>query len=204
MSLASRSTLLAGLTLFGLAGITAAQAEPIIVPYVVTLKQVGTDVVATGHGEFSLAGLTQNNTDGPVERIPGVDPSHGTITSVDTDYDFFVSGTNTLTGPSSFGIGGTTFGSSWSGSGAGMESLQLLVPGGYGSGGLLTNSETFADTSFADLGITPGTYFWSWGTAADQTFTLQVGPVTVPEPMTATLFAFGLAGATALRRRKRA
>jgi hypothetical protein len=56
----------------------------------------------------------------------------------------------------------------------------LFVPQGYASGAALSDSMTFNNATFASLGVTPGTYVWTWGTGADQRFTLQIGSVGVP------------------------
>jgi hypothetical protein len=40
---------------------------------------------------------------------------------------------------------------------------------------------TFNNATFVSLGVTPGTYIWTWGTGPNQNFTLQIGPTTVPD-----------------------
>ena len=41
---------------------------------------------------------------------------------------------------------------------------------------------TFNNTTFASLGVTPGTYVWSWGTGLEnQNFTLVIGGAGVPD-----------------------
>jgi hypothetical protein len=47
----------------------------------------------------------------------------------------------------------------------------LFVPTGY-SGTLLSDSATYSGQTFASLGVTPGTYVWTWGTGVNQNFTL--------------------------------
>ena len=50
----------------------------------------------------------------------------------------------------------------------------LIVPQGYVSGAALSDSMTFNNATFASLGVTPGTYVWTWGTGlANQNFTLH-------------------------------
>ena len=44
---------------------------------------------------------------------------------------------------------------------------------GYVSGAALSNSTTYNNVTFASLGVTPGTYVWTWGTGANQNFTLR-------------------------------
>ncbi|MDQ6911923.1 MAG: hypothetical protein M3128_03505 [Verrucomicrobiota bacterium] len=41
----------------------------------------------------------------------------------------------------------------------------------------MLSSDTYSGQTFASLGVTPGTYVWSWGTGANQNFTLRIGAV---------------------------
>jgi hypothetical protein len=81
-----------------------------------------------------------------------------------------------------------------------------LVPQGYMSGAALSDSMTFNNATFASLGVTPGTYVWTWGTGlANQNFTLQIGSVGgpgVPDGgSTVSLLGVALLGLAALRRK---
>jgi hypothetical protein len=38
----------------------------------------------------------------------------------------------------------------------------------------MMSSATFDNQSFASLGVTPGTYIWSWGDGPNQSFTLDI------------------------------
>ena len=50
------------------------------------------------------------------------------------------------------------------------------MPQGYVSGAALSDSMTFNNATFASLGVTPGTYVWTWGTGLpNQNFTLIIG-----------------------------
>jgi len=147
--------------------------------YIVTLQQVGPDVVATGSGAFDLTGLTSL---GPAGGSPYIAPSQGliqigTAASAD-DYTGF-------TGPTSFGSGGNTFPSSSSGDFVAIAGSStpkgMQVPQGYVSGQSLSDTMTFNSATFASLGVTPGTYTWTWGTGANQNFTVQIGPAGVPD-----------------------
>ena len=78
----------------------------------------------------------------------------------------------------------------------------IFVPSGYLSGGALSNSSTYDNTTLVKLGVTPGTYKWSWGNGANQNFTLIIGRATVPDGgSTVSLLGFALLGLAALRRK---
>ena len=174
--------------------------------YTVTLQQVGPDVVATGSGAINLTGLGH-----PVSQVllnPEIHPGPGddqfdmgiatgpTSSSVDT---YSVGNQFQISGPRSFGSGGLTLASSGSGDMVGTHTLIweggeadgfLHVPRRYVSGTFLSNSATWSNATFATLGVTPGTYVWTWGTGADQNFTLQIGdvsPTPTPTPTASPL-----------------
>jgi hypothetical protein len=77
----------------------------------------------------------------------------------------------------------------------------LALPQGYTSGDPLTNSMTFDNATFASLGLTPGTYTWTWGTELrNQNFTLIIEGVGVPDGgTTVSLLGCALLGLAALR-----
>ena len=62
---------------------------------------------------------------------------------------------------------------------------------------------TFNKATFASLGVTPGTYVWTWGTGLEnQNFTLVIGGAGVPYGgSTVSLLGCALLGLTALRRK---
>jgi PEP-CTERM motif len=67
--------------------------------------------------------------------------------------------------------------------------LGVLV--GYVSGSSLgTSTDTWDHATFASLGVTPGIYEWTWGSGANQNFTLAV----VPEPSTWAMMLLGFGG----------
>jgi hypothetical protein len=88
----------------------------------------------------------------------------------------------------------------------GIGGVQLLVPFGYVSGTVLSGSATYNNATFSSLGVTPGTYFWTWGTGArtgaNQNFMLQIRAAGVPDGgSTVSLLGSALLGLAALRRR---
>ena len=113
-----------------------------------------------------------------------------------------------MSGPTSFGSGGLGIASSGSGGFVLIGDLgELLLPSGYVSGTALSGSMTYSGQTLASLGVTPGTYTWTWGSGADADFVeLQVlgGTQAVPEPSALALLAAGAAGLAWARRRRRA
>jgi hypothetical protein len=180
------------LSAFMLLGVTVtANANP----YVLTLEQDGPNVVATGTGEIDLTGLGfYTNTVG-----------NGVLVWPSFDYTITGSGAGiaiyyplvSIKGPSNYGSGDYTGASTSKGDNVGLsgQGQELFVPIGYVSDSPLSDSATYDDATFASLGITPGTYVWTWGTGADQSYTIDVGsPSAVPLPTTLALFAPGVGG----------
>ena len=175
--------------------------------YSVTLKEVGNNVVANGSGAFNFMGLTLS---GPgAGGLPLVQANSGIIQIGAANHpisDAYIG----FTGPTNFGFG-TQFLAN-TGSGDFVALIQgiafggvgdvLFVPTGYVSGTALLDSMTFNNTTFASLGVTPGTYVWSWGDGANQRFTLRIGAAGVPDGgSTVSLLGCALLGLVAMRRK---
>ena len=153
------------------------------VPYVLTLQQVGSKVVATGSGALDLTGLTLfpgGATAGGGDMIPA---DSTIMTGAAGNIDIYQ---GTFSGPNTFGSGGETAANSNSGDAVDMDFNQnvapdIAVPQGYHSDTALSSSSTWNFTLSA-LGVTPGTYVWTWGTGPDQSFTLDVvAPAGAPD-----------------------
>jgi hypothetical protein len=168
--------------------------------YTVTLEQMGSNVVANGSGPINLTGLTflMRGTAGAV--IKAANPAF-ILTGAVLGVDIYEG----ITGPTSFGSGGIFFptGSSGDPVGIRISDMTLGVPHGYVSGAALSDSMTFNNQTFAAMGLTPGTYVWTWGTGLpNQNFTLIIGGAGVPDGgSTVSLLGFALLGLTALRRK---
>jgi hypothetical protein len=138
--------------------------------FTVTLDQVGSNVVATGSGAFNLTGLTLSPN--MFLHLSEIDPKFAIIDTGPTSL-LAVAGYLGFSGPTSFGNGLLTFPNSGSGDAVGIHNGGLLlVPLGYISGAALSSSATWSGETFMNLGVTPGTYVWSWGAGANQNFTL--------------------------------
>jgi hypothetical protein len=186
------------LTLFAIA-ITSLLCVRPAEAYTVTLRQLGSNVVANGSGAINLTGLTfQGSTFGTITGIRANTGSIGTGPLAQLNFDFYTG----FTGPTSFGSGASFLPNTGSGDFVGIFGLagQIFVPQGYVSGHALTDSMTFNNATFASLGVTPGTYVWSWGGGANQNIMLQIGAV--PDGgTTVSLLGCALLGLAALRRK---
>jgi hypothetical protein len=150
--------------------------------YTITLQEIGGNVVATGSGSLNLAALVPAggllgwpNTLIPDNGTVGVGPLTADCTLYAGNVSF----------PSAVGTGG--FAAPTSGSGSFVGAIgggYLVVPLRYVSGTPLGPSETtFVGRTFADLGLAPGEYAWSWGEGSTaDILTVQVGAPNPPPP----------------------
>ena len=146
----------------------------------ITLLEVGSDVVMSGSGLMNLTDLTSI---GSTYQISGVAPAAARFVCGNTgpgpsaNSDRYTG--STLSSPANFGTFGQTsatsstgdvFGISFSGFGN-----AVTVPIGYTSG-FLSGTSTYVGKTFATLGITPGTYTYSWGSGPNaSSIILQIG-----------------------------
>jgi PEP-CTERM motif len=191
-----------GLALLIGSGLSAATAQA---AYMITLTEVGSNVVATSSGSLDLTGLSLQPT--ITVTAPFINPGRADL------YVGMGEGAaygGIILGPSNFGPGSGNASASGSGDVAGIAIglSVVIVPEGYVSGTALSGNATWDNSSFTSLGFTPGTYIWSWGSisdasiASDDTLTLVAA---VPEPSTVAQFGVGLAGlflASLCRRRR--
>jgi hypothetical protein len=135
-------------------------------PYVVTLEEVGSNVVATGSGAIDLTGLEsliQTTADSSIspcfaDIYTGATPTFGNVTV------YAGSPSSPLSGPSSFGNGLFDRANSGTGDMVGLESPNALyLPTNYTSDSALSDGALYDNATFASLGVTPGTYVWTWG-----------------------------------------
>ena len=202
----------AALGLAATLGMLAGASERAEAAFTFTMQQSGSNVVVTGSGTFNPLDLPKPLPDARSTSFVG--PQSGTISVGGYQVDAYLGlGTS---GPINFGPGvpgpalGTTASSS-SGDPVYFSGARdvLLLPPGYAGGGL-SNSMTFADQTFASLGITPGSYTWTFGTGRTEAVNLLLignvaapEPAPVPEPASALPLGAGLLGLAALRRGNR-
>lgn len=153
--------------------------QPAHAGYIVTLEQVGPNVVATGSGAIDLSGLSLIIRGVTVSMIVPVIGGILTGPTISTDADVYVR----AVGPTNFGSGIRNFADSGSGDLVGIAGAAggVDVPHGYVSDTVLSDRSTYDNATFTSLGVTPGTYVWTWGTGANQNFTLKVGGARVPD-----------------------
>jgi hypothetical protein len=158
--------------------------------YTVTLKQAGSNVVATGSGAINLTGL---HFSGRSYARAGIWAEYGQIETgavLVPEIDNYKDRVDNylkireVTGPASFGSRKgtlTSFANTGSGDMVGFaaqlgEAPGFNVPIGYMSG-TLSSSATWNNATFDSLSVTPGkTYVWTWGAGANQNFTLIIEP----------------------------
>jgi hypothetical protein len=190
----------------------ALAAAPAKAEFIISIQQVGANVVGTGSGSVDTAGLTQGNT------VPSAD--YDLVSAQFANYGAGVPGEpvtlftqfSGLSGPLSFGAGATTNASTTSGSsiilvgkvsGGGPGIVDLPV--GYVSGSSFSNSDIFNNKTLDGLGLTLGTYTYTFGAGDDaDSIVVQIGPVApVPEPSTWAMMILGFIGIGFMAYRKR-
>lgn len=152
---------------------------------VIDFTQDGANVVATASGKVDLTGLSLFLSGGGTSQVI---PLEGVVTiGVDDPVDIYAG----ISGPASFGSGLYTFPDSASGGVFGVvdHAIYLVLPEGYTSGTPLDSSSTFDGSTFASMGLKPGSYVYTWDDSS--TLTINIG---VPEPSTWAMMLLGFAG----------
>ena len=169
--------------------------------FVVNVTESGGDVLATGSGTINTTDLTFLGYGGAGAVLNASTPAafFGPNTPVTVNY---YSG---ISGPGAFGTSTQNIGAdSGNGDLVGVYPTTLWLPQDYVSGSLLNSSDTWAGQSFSSLGLTPGTYVWTWGTGADaDSFTMNIVPSGVPEPASLVMLGTGAVAVLGYARRRR-
>ena len=159
--------------------------------FAVSMVESGSDVVLSYSGILDLTGLNYiqdlnagGGGVGPSSGSFGIGPTGMINVSLYTGATFSY--------PASFGSGGgggsTPYGSgNYFGVFAGLlPTNTLVVPTGYTSGDYIQGTTTLSGSSFTSLGMSAGTYNYSWGAGAGQSFVLTIGGTPVTPTPTAT------------------
>lgn len=181
--------------------------------YTLTIQPAGSGVTATGAGSIDFDALASFGDELGSSLL---EASGGAIIvgpTTDTD-DTFYSG---ITGPADFGPGDEFLADMGGGGIVGLGTFDetsggvVAVPQGYVSGTPLgTSTATWSNTTIMNLGLTPGSYVWTWGSGAmADSFTLDIvasgvnGVPATPEPGTWAMMLLGFVGLAFLRTRRR-
>jgi len=160
--------------------------------YYLALHQQGNDVFAQGAGTIDLTDLVAEAVG--VLASANMYPMLGGVLAGPT---LAVADLNSgFAGPTSFGGGTSENASTGSGDILGVDSFHNLVaPDGYVSGHDLASFATWANQTFGSLGVTPGSYQWTWGSGAHADFfqlDLFEEAAAVPESSSVLLLALSL------------
>jgi len=155
-------------------------------PMTVTIYESGSNVVMSASGTVNLSGLTLVNSNfGPIGG-GGLGINTATFICGSGSYASTYSGFTTT--PSNFGTGSGAAPSSASGNYFGVIIDQnppylLVLPTGYTSGANISSTQTFNNTSLSTLGLTNGTYTYTWsGGSIDVVVGGTPGPTGTPAP----------------------
>jgi hypothetical protein len=152
----------------------AAQASVIV-----TIQESGGDIVETSSGTIDLIAFTDPSFS---VLTASIFPAHSATSVGSPELTSIYS--IAISGPASFGLGPTPANAtSTSGDFIGFDAAQgeIFIATAYVSGTLISGSATFANMTEADIGVTPGTYIYTWGTADSATVNI-IG--SAPEPGT--------------------
>jgi hypothetical protein len=158
--------------------------------FTVTIQEVGSDVVMEASGSLNINDLifVSSSTSGGAGL--GVNTATFIMGTNGTNFSAYSGFTST---PTSFGTGGGLGSSSSSGDIFGViyqmtPPYQLVVPSGYTTGTIISSTQTFTGQTFSSLGLTQGTYVYSWGSGANADSINVVigggGPTPTPTPTT--------------------
>jgi hypothetical protein len=192
-------------------GISLLSPLPAWAVIVITVQQEGADVVIRGSGSADTASLTSD--DGTASDFTNVLTDVQLYAGLAAFGDGEVRLWSGLLGPLLIGSdptvaaipetssNGDLFGIISAGA---LGTSQLVLPTAYLSGTRLSGTSRFANYTLAELGLSPGTLFWTWGTGENaDSLALQIGSAPVPAPLPVAGGVVAWRTARALRRRKR-
>lgn len=152
---------------------------------IMDIRETSEHVIVTGSGTANLDGLS---FDFLVGGGTFIQPSTADILiGLPSQSDRYSS----VSGPTDFGTGMSRAPDFATGLRWGIVGNSLFVPIGYQSGDALEATAIWNNTTFAELGIVPGTYTWTWGSGTNaDSMTLNARAATaVPESSSLALMA---------------
>jgi hypothetical protein len=176
----------------------AISVSPANAAIVVNFTQSGPNVVATTSGTLNITGLAYVETDGV---SAGIFPRASIFSAVYSVFPYTTNIYSGVFGPAMFCNTGFQSASSSTGDVFYINSRQVGVSQGFASGSALNAVTTFANATFASIGVTPGTYSYI---LPNDTVTINISNVSaVPEPATWAMMILGMSAVGfAMRRRK--
>lgn len=185
-----------------LVAMVALACDPARAAFVYTFTQIGPDVHLSGAGTFDFSDLGLFSTG--VSHGVYTNPTHGIVASGQNG--IIVNQYSGITGPTNFGAGAANIlATSTTGNFLyiGAITHSIAVADTYWATTPIANSAIYAGQSFASMGLTVGTYVFTWGEGEHaDSLTVNVSDA-VPEPSTWALLGLGVLtlGWTARRRR---
>jgi hypothetical protein len=159
---------------------------------VIDMSEAGGNLVITGSGTIDLTGLSFSSSGSDAGFVFA---KFGAVAVGVQGADDLYSG---VAGPASFGAGGFIIPFGQSGDVFGVLGTfsppTILVPHGYVSGTSLSGSSTYVGQTFATLGLTQGTYLYTWGSGPTaDSLTIKIGSASIPESGTWAMIMLGFA-----------
>lgn len=152
----------------------------------IDLYPVGNEVIAAALGSADLTALSFVATGS--QGGDGIVANNGILLIGTPPRDIYTG----INGPATFGPGGGFLATSAGGNGLGIDMAlsAIAVPVGYVSGNPLSGTATFDNQTLQSLGVTEGTYVYTWGTGAHAD-SLTINVTSIPEPTTLGLIGLG-------------